>query len=286
MKNLFGLDIGQENAEIDGAAFIIREQSKEHIAKLEELSSRAQYVDKRSILPVWMVVAEVILLLGAFILFAGVMGGIARAGFETAKENGVWWYLIAAVVCAAGYLAIFLVARKKQKAAENSLDVTALAVESEDFMKESLSLLNVPNDAAKVDVFGFPYSVKKGKRVRTNKMFHYTNLEMRLFVENDMLCINDLSTVFGIPKDCFTEMVRIKKKVTVFGWNKEEAPNSPTYKPYKLMITAYGTLNLKEYCSLRFTKEGEDYEMLIPPYEAEKFTRLLGITERVLEEQE
>ena len=69
----------------------------------------------------------------------------------------------------------------------------------------------------------------------------------------------------------------INKRLGFIGWSKEQTPNSPEYKPYKITVNNMGGLFVKWCFSVNLNLDGEEYEIIIPPYENEILRKYVDV---------
>ena len=102
---------------------------------------------------------------------------------------------------------------------------------------------------------------------------------MYVFAENGYLCMADLHTVYKIaPLDSFKKIEYITRKSSFDFWTKDEDFDSPKYKEYKISSDKYETVYyIKNLCSLQFELNGEEFELIIPPYDIYAIEELTGL---------
>ena len=148
------------------------------------------------------------------------------------------------------------------------------------FTKRAKYILGIPNDALEADVLGFEYSIKKGKAVTTNA-YEFIPLEMYIYTDNEKLYFSDGVTVFAINLSEITKMTKISRKTMLEFWSKKESIHSKKYKKYKMVMNKHGAVAIKYYYSIKISNIDGEYEILVPPYEIDCFTKLIkmNITE-------
>ena len=103
---------------------------------------------------------------------------------------------------------------------------------------------------------------------------------MYVYAQDGSLCIADLHTVYKIaPLDAFKKIEYITKKSSFDFWTKDDDYDSDKYKEYKISADKYETeYYIKNLCSLQFDISGEEYEIIIPPYDIYAIEELTGLS--------
>jgi hypothetical protein len=150
---------------------------------------------------------------------------------------------------------------------------------SESVDRNSLLELNIPSFAPTVDIFMWLYKTKKDGTIKNALSAEYDSTEMYVFEENGNLCLADLSAVYSIaPISSFKKIEYITKKSSFSYWNKDEAYNKGIYKEYRITADKYETeYYIKNLCSVQFELNGEEYEIIVPPYDIYAFENILGL---------
>lgn len=276
--NMFAMDMnGTEEGKVDGQRFLIRELDAETAKKQETLNDDFSAHEKKSTLALWARIVEWACFLFGGICVVGFLKALASVSFETAWGNGGGILVVGLALLAVAFV-LFRIEKKKSQKVVESDDFKRSTQDAEALRKEILEKLSVPADAAKVDVFGYPYKEKHGKRRDAGVMSKYINVELLLFRENDDLCLADVGSVFAVPLDKIEKIVKINKRAMTTNWNKETPFDQGEYKPYKIAANQYGSLFVKPYYSIRFLSEGFEYEILVPGYDIQPFLDMTGLT--------
>lgn len=221
---------------------------------------------------------------GAGCIFALIFLGIIKALDDVTLAEGynnvpgLFW---AMGICAAVWavFAVFGHLRSKSVSANEDYQISLRRVEN--VIDQIRRELQVPADAKDVDVIQITHRWKKGKLKPHTKGMEtspYTNMEMRVFRREDMLCIADLEHRYEIPLSSLRRLHRVKKGLSILGWNKAEKGNSGFYKPYKLAFDGYGRVTTRAYGMLELQHNGEDWAVWLPPYELNYISALTGLT--------
>lgn len=140
--------------------------------------------------------------------------------------------------------------------------------------------LQVPEDAKEVDVVQLTYRWKNGTvKISTtgSETTPYTNVSLRVFRREDVLCLADLENRYELPISAMRRLKMVKKPLVIQGWNKEERLNDPFYKPYKLTMDNYERVHTKSYGLLELNHDGVDWALWLPPYELNYISALTGL---------
>ena len=140
--------------------------------------------------------------------------------------------------------------------------------------------LQVPEDAKEVDVVQLTYRWKNGTvKISTtgSETTPYTNVSLRVFRREDVLCLADLENRYELPISAMRRLKMVKKPLVIQGWNKEEKLNDPFYKPYKLTMDNYERVHTKSYGLLELNHDGVDWALWLPPYELNYISALTGL---------
>ena len=140
--------------------------------------------------------------------------------------------------------------------------------------------LQVPEDAKQVDVVQLTYRWKNGTvKISTtgSETTPYTNVSLRVFRREDVLCLADLENRYELPISAMRRLKLVKKPLVIQGWNKEERLNDPFYKPYKLTMDNYERVHTKSYGLLELNHDGVDWALWLPPYELNYISALTGL---------
>ena len=140
--------------------------------------------------------------------------------------------------------------------------------------------LQVPEDAKQLDVVQLTYRWKNGTvKISTtgSETTPYTNVSLRVFRREDVLCLADLENRYELPISAMRRLKMVKKPLVIQGWNKEEKLNDPFYKPYKLTMDNYERVHTKSYGLLELNHDGVDWALWLPPYELNYISALTGL---------
>ena len=276
MKNVFSIQY--ENKQFEGGVshgepFTLRTVSEATSKALEDAYEAEETVtEKHSLSPLLSLLQAIG---GWLFVIVATSGLTVDGGFKQAYINapGLMW---AGGLGGIIWLGLWLYKKKLGKTAAESGEPGKAKRQTEALERQSLLELNIPLSAPKTDVLFFLFTEKNGKIKYITPLSQFMNLETYLFIEGDKLCFGTTEAVTGIPLHEIHSLRLIKKKIQVSSWNKSEAYNSKTYKPYKITVNNMGILFMKHYLELSFRHNGEDLTVFFPPYEAETLSKLIG----------
>ena len=271
MKNIFGIFKKPEDNNF--SKFVLRKLSDENADKAENLSNEGDDLSKKKVPPKWLYLVSVVAI-GFGLLFVVLMF-FAKDGFVYALQTRVYFFYIGIGLFVVG-LIIQIIVRIKNKKFNSDPEVEDYATRVDVAVKECEFELNIPETATKMDIlFVVLKKNKKGEeKLSLIGLVQYINQELKVFIENDLLCFADSYMVLGIPLNSVKGIKTINKKIPLPQWNKPEMFNSPAYKQYKLYTNTSGFIWNKPYYEVDFNIDGEDYCLFLPCYEKEAFLRL------------
>ena len=286
MKNLFAIDIDSND---DGLlpelkALQLRAVSEETSNRQDQIYDDIKALDKKASLPIVLSIIKYILLVFGFSLTSASISACVEDG----ASRRIYTFLAAGILLLVGCGILFLISKIKGNKVINSDEYKNTMSRSESIDKSVLFELNVPEDAPKVDILSVFYKIKNGEFKISPIGAQYESTEMRVFNEKGILCLSDMSTVYGIaPVNSFKKIEYIKKKASFSPWSKDEDYDSEKYKKYKISTDKYESeYYIKNLCSLQFEINGEEFEIIIPPYDIYAFEEITGLHPEYPEEIE
>lgn len=273
MKGLFSVNV--KTNEVRGKEFILRKTDSDLSRKSDEASDTLIAYQKKSGVPLWFSIIKYIALFTVICPLEFTSACIEN-GFETTYQRGAWaLYLGGAGLLI--WLAMFIIEKVRFKKVAQSPEVDDFLSGMSELSDRIKQSLHIPADCADIDIFCRQYKLKNGKEVRGNHFFDYLNLSLWVFKEGENLCFADTSGVYGIPISSITEIVLIKKSVMVPQWNKDESVKAEKYKKY-VKMNNYGAYFIKPHYSVRFSRHGEEWEILIPAYDIDYVCEICRLT--------
>ena len=263
-KNLFSMDVSKDDSQYECQQFKVRGISAALKKESDELNEELdKYIEKAINSSLFLPMIKVFLPVIAVFLFA----------------IGIYFYSLGSVVVAIVMLALAGVSigliktlsrvekNKEEKRAEKDNDFTR---RQESFERASRSYLNVPDSAPEIDVFTNLY----GSEYFEDGEFG--NCPMTVFGEDGKLCFYCENGIYGIPTEKIEEIAYVVRDTTFFSWEKEEPFDSEEYAEYGMKEDDDGVVSIGAYYSVRFSDGGEDYEIVIPPYDIDEILKITG----------
>jgi hypothetical protein len=287
MKPFLAVDTTNDknNLELTGDNFKVEELPEDAFDLLDEAEDAVKVLVKKKTFPRALVYAIIInYCLTSWSLVSLVL--IFMHNFLESSKTEIlknlfseypWLYLVCFASVAFTFFSIKYLFPKKKKKIESDEEIK-LANDRVAAIENSLeSRLGVSMDAVKVDIFSFNYKTKDN----VFKPFvngRATNCEFKMFVENDKLCLVEISSgKYVIPYTSIKSISEEKGNIAFYMWNKEEKYNDEKYKKYKIVYDTHLRMySVKKYCVVELEVNGEAWGIFVPPYEAEAFKRVLG----------
>ena len=213
------------------------------------------------------------------IVFIGTIRALGNVTIAEAFENapGIFWLMGG---CGIVWLVLTYLTNRKAKTVMAGEDFNMSTRRLEGEIDRVFRELQVPEDAKEVDVVQLTYRWKNGTvKISTtgSETTPYTNVSLRVFRREDVLCLADLENRYELPIAAMRRLKMVKKPLVIQGWNKEERLNDPFYKPYKLTMDSYERVRTKSYGLLELSHDGVDWAVWLPPYELNYISALTGL---------
>ena len=215
----------------------------------------------------------------ALLIFFGTIRSLRNVTLAEGYENapGLFW---AMAICGIVWLVLTILTNRKAKTVMAGEDFNMSTRRLEGEIDRVFRELQVPEDAKQVDVVQLTYRWKNGTvKISTtgSETTPYTNVSLRVFRREDVLCLADLENRYELPISAMRRLKMVKKPLVIQGWNKEEKLNDPFYKPYKLTMDNYERVHTKSYGLLELSHDGVDWALWLPPYELNYISALTGL---------
>lgn len=275
MKNIFGVNL-KGPGEPDGKEFIVRSAEGELAHRQEEVAQEVSAYQRRAGVPLWLKIIQLIAFVGGGVCIIGVVKALGNdTPWETAKQNGAVWFLVAGGIGLAVALAIFLLDKFFNRKVMGSGAYAEANGRMEKVNAEACEALAIPAEAKTCDVLLESYRTraKDGKRAVFSASTYF-NFSAIVFREGDAICFADPTTVFKIPLERIERLVLVPKRIMFSGWNKEVPFNKGEYKQYKIRRNNYGYF-VKPHLMLCI-RGSEEFMILLPPYEVALIEQLTG----------
>lgn len=213
------------------------------------------------------------------IVFIGTIRALGNVTIAEAFENApfIFWLMGG---CGIVWLVLTILTNRKAKTVMAAEDFSQSTRRLESEIDRVFRELQVPEDAKEVDVVQLTYRWKNGTvKISTtgSETTPYTNVSLRVFRREDVLCLADLENRYELPISAMRRLKMVKKPLVIQGWNKEEKLNDPFYKPYKLTMDNYERVHTKSYGLLELNHDGVDWALWLPPYELNYISALTGL---------
>ena len=278
MKNLFTVNIDAEDEGFSPElnSLKTREVSADTSRRLE--SNAEDYLGflKKSFLPVPLLVIKYICLILGVSIISVTLSTCAEMGEANSR---IYIFLAIGIAFLVGFIILYTISKYKEALVMNSDEYKSTVAASDNLEKSSKFELGIPDTAKEIEFFAWTYQLKDGEIKKSSLEAEYTPYDMYVFEENGSLCIADLHTVYKIaPLDDFKRIEYITRKSTFDFWLKDEDFDSDKYKEFKISADKYeSTYYIKNLCSLQFDLNGEEYEIIIPPYDIYAIEELTGL---------
>ncbi len=273
MKNVFGYD--KSRGQVDDE-FVIRRISEENSRRQDENYSKYKNIEKSASLPFWAKIEQYIFFCFALIVIISFVSAGFNIGFEQAYKNSK---VILPIAACTGLISIilFVCEKIKYKKTESNPIVEQTALDQQKLNSACYEELKIPDGAEEIDVFFSIYkTTQKGKIKNANPLAKYVAIPIKIFTENNNLCFADTETVTAVPISSILCAYKTDKTVSFLNWNKPEAFNGDKYKQYKIKANTVA-FYVKPYYSVRISRNGCEYEIVIPPYDFEIIKKYLNI---------
>ena len=213
------------------------------------------------------------------IVFLSTIRALRNVTIAEAFENapGIFWLMGG---CGIVWLVLTILTNRKAKTVMAAEDFSQSTRRLESEIDRVFRELQVPEEAKQVDVVQLTYRWKNGTvKISTtgSETTPYTNVSLRVFRREDVLCLADLENRYELPIAAMRRLKKVKKPLVIQGWNKEEKLNDPFYKPYKLTMDNYERVHTKSYGLLELNHDGMDWALWLPPYELNYISALTGL---------
>lgn len=265
--NLFSFD--KRSGAFAGDMFVTRRIGATLKGKRDELEFEIKrYV--RKLFPMWLIITILVSAAATAVCFmlADVLG-------ESVEASTVTVLMISGGVAAGLMTLCGVIAFIKLLLARRDPALVNITERQKQLDAESKEELDVPQDAAEVDVIACCYRV--GRRYRESSKYNYS---VWVFGGENALCFADGERILTLPLGHVMGIERVDRGISVSEWNKEEAYNKGRYRAYKVRkssntdqyrIKPYYVLTVRDanYC---------EYTIKVPCYDIEAVLSAAGKT--------
>lgn len=280
MKPIFAIDIttDKKNEKWNSDLFIAA--SAESTAQ-ESLKQHTETVEKKLEVSAKLPLPLRIIRTVCGYLFLAVLLGILRAvpnvGLRQGYKNAPFlFWLCGALLLVFAVLQIW--SWKRSNKVLKSEDTQKVLQNIQQSIDEIHRTLQVPQDAIDTDLLIFHYKMKNGNPIAKAVGFsttEYTNIEVKLFVRDGVLCVADNEHRYEFPLESLKRIRTVKKRIAVPFWNKEKNFDQEPYRQYKITSNNLGLIFFKTYYILELERDGETHGIYFPVYELPTLKALL-----------
>lgn len=271
MKVLWGtsLDPIRDGDRFDGEVFAAAETDDTLLRALDDAVEQEEKIIMDAELPGWL---SFLKWLGEIVFFI-MVGGFAKSG--ASLENiynppGMFW---AAVIGGLVWLVLWLVEKHRKRSLSTSKERSAIRQRTKKALQACHDALDVPENAAEVDVLAMHYRQRDGEIKPVKSGGEFSNTPVYMWRKGDALCIADASVRMEIPLSCMTGLASRRGTVRLDDWNKRRS-----WRQYKAPGVYAGKQGIfvKSYCILSMQYRGETYQLWLPGHEKDIIEKLTG----------
>lgn len=271
MKVLWGtsLDPIRDGDRFDGEVFAAAETDDTLLRALDDAVEQEEKIIMDAELPGWL---SFLKWLGEIVFFI-MVGGFAKSG--ASLENiynppGMFW---AAVIGGLVWLVLWLVEKHRKRSLSTSKERSAIRQRTKKALQACHDALDVPENAAEVDVLAIHYRQRDGEIKPVKSGGEFSNTPVYMWRKGDALCIADASVRMEIPLSCMTGLASRRGTVRLDDWNKRRS-----WRQYKAQGVYAGKQGIfvKSYCILSMQYRGETYQLWLPGHEKDIIEKLTG----------
>lgn len=272
MKNVFGYkDSTIEGMEYDGKRFIT---AGIPISLRDELYAAMEHetdMEFRSDKLMWATILGGAAFVGFVLALIKVVSAFGGSVADLIASQPLAFY--GGIFCAVLWLGLkaFKSARKRSLANDGKVEAAAAALNA---VKDRCdSALGVPYDRKKVDIFRLWYEQKSGKAAEPLSL---EQDEMKIFREDDDLCISNNENLFVMPISGFTRYVLQKERADMFEWHKDVAYNEGEYSRYDIEFDGDDFYSCRCY-ALQYSEGLDEFEIVFAEYELPIFKEIVDV---------
>ncbi|MGN1481518.1 hypothetical protein [Porcipelethomonas sp.] len=281
MKNLFGINIteSKDNMEEDGSVFISRQVTPQQRDRLETFFHTGEELEKKSGLSLPLDILMTICGgLGTIILVSDLKILLDKDDITLAQayHNAPYLFYIEGI-CWIIFFILWAVKKIKNRKVMESEEFSDFSDDMESIYNESVSQLEIPENAVEIDVLSFRYKIKNDKeKVVPSFNFDYVNICKYVYAQDRYLCIADMYEVMMIPLESVKRIKKAKKRAMFPYWHKVEDYNSKKYKEYKITQNSQN-IYYANYYIIEIEDIIGEFELYIPNYDIEIFSALTNV---------
>lgn len=264
MKNLFGFDVKTKAQNSEPFKLRFAEDTKVE-EKMDDAFTEIWKAKRQASLPVWLLIASFIFIMGGMIMI--VLLGSAETDEE--MKTAVIVASVGAGLTVCG-LVILLINYLRMRKLTTSAYYQSLLEKKQSAEKLCFEYLGVPGGAEEITLLS-AYDEKKNPLFACEKV--------KIFTENGNLCLANAYEVVAVPLREITAIYSVRMKTTFYCADEDEQMKSAEAKRLGLKINRKNSNYIAAYRYSAHVMHGaEEFEIVIPPYELEKFKKYVNAT--------
>lgn len=283
MKPIFGDNVLTDEIDDDCVAdeeFLVQEISEKDNEQLCDAYERLEEATKGAKLPtaLWAAQSICVAFLGIYaIIFLKVTLDSGLAAFY--RQTGPLTFIALAI--AVVFILLCVAARAKRAQARESGELERREAEYNAIHDRVMKGYSIPADADKVDLVEVEYTTENGEvKLQTDKRDGalYMNSQYFAFGDSDNIYFADVDGKYRFARANLRAIRKIKGKVGVYSWFKEQSIRDEAYAAYSLKKDDTGSVYAKYMYRLELCCDGEDRCLYFMPYDLPAFEKLTGLT--------
>lgn len=180
------------------------------------------------------------------------------------------------VIAATFFVIIFRKANKEKLFGEEALE---LKKKIKSLQESAAFSLNIPLTAYKTDIFCHLFILKENQKPSSlNTITYLQNTSCHVFKKENSLCFSLYDGLYSIPISSIKEFYIFNTPMIFQDWNKPEKPDDEKYAKFNIKYPNMFSMTVKDTSHLVCQLDGEEYEIVFPPYETKIIEELIGIT--------
>ena len=275
------ITLDKHNEAVNGEEFIAARPSEMMSSTLSSAAEKAFETQEKAKLPVLLRVVRWLCGITALFIAFATIKALNRSGITLSEAYGnapaLFWV---GGVCLVVWAVLCLAASHKSRTVLENDEGQFNMAKFDSVVGSVMDELEVPSDAADVDVLTFNYKVTNGKIKPKGGAMDFTpyrNGEYKLFSDADAIYLADILGKFAIPRAEIRRIATVSKSISVPDWNKDAPASSSEYKRFKLKPDQYGCTHFKPYHILEFEHYGETWGIYFAPYDLAAFETVTGL---------
>lgn len=274
MKNAFVFDI--KSGEATENKFFVNRPAPQSKSKVDGAQDEI-YDFRKKAAPAWIHAVAWVILGISFVFLESFTSVAIDSGFYSAYSSLYYFFYIGVALLVLGVVLRIVITVKMRKADSDPV-IGEMLKRADDLTLECLEEMGVPETAKKTDVLmSLQKTSKSGKIKPYTAYFKYVNCEMWVFEGNGNIYFADPDGVRAISIGSITSVIKVDKKITCFGWNKNGDIKNGKWSGL-VRQTASGAYKIKGYYSVVFNADDDPREIIFPAYERDILQTLHGIT--------